>query len=147
MNPNPAQKAPATPERHKGNASISRWTSSGDPHTGITITLNDETSGTQCVEIHLTIEAFAIAITGGSHQKCEFEWRPGNVGKFAENKEEIVTVDWTEKSEAKIRKALAPFEKDGWSARRSDVTNHHMRTEAGKQRVTFFRFVEQKRTP
>lgn len=128
-------------EKQKGTFRISRWHSNGDQSTGITISLVDELSNSECVEIHCTVEALGMALTC-SQQECEFEWRPQVVGKRAENKTEIVPISFTEKNEKKIAKALAPFEVDGWHARRSDLGNHHCRIPDGKhQRVVFFRHV------
>lgn len=125
----------------KGKVRISRWTGGGNPHTGITISLVDEISRSQCVEIHLTIEALGMCLTQ-SEQECEFEWRPDVVGMTVENKTEVVLYDCTNKDQKVLDKALAPFEVDGWKARRSDMSNHHRRTPSGEQRVVFLRHVK-----
>lgn len=131
------------PETLKGKVRISRWHGADKTghHTGIIISLTDELSRSQCVEIHLSVEALGECLTQ-SEQPCEFEWRPDVVGKVAENKEEIVPFNFTEKSKEKMDKAVAPFEVDGWFARRDDMVNHHRRVGNDQQRVTFFRHVE-----
>lgn len=128
-------------KRFKGTVSISRWTGSGD--TGITISLVDDSSGCECAEIHLTVEALGMAITCGSHQDCEFEWRPTNVGKKAEYKTEIIPFKFSDKNEGNIAAALKPFEVDGWKGNPRDLTNHHNSSGENKQSVGFTRYVEQ----
>lgn len=125
----------------KGKISLSRYTSNVRPD-GVTISLIDESSGVQCVEIEISIETLGYIITGLSHQECTFEWRPDFVGMIRENKTEIIPFTATnyKTRDQESAAALAPYEVDGWKGSITDMTNGHCRTPSG-QRVGFRRFV------
>ena len=111
----------------------------------INIDINDEISGCRLVNIRMSLEDFADALTGRGWVPVEMEVNlDGPIGMKAENKTEIVPFNCFSKdseSEKAISKALKPFEVDGWRARREDMTNGHWRTDQG-QRVVFFRHVD-----
>lgn len=128
----------------KGKLDIHKYTSSCG-EGGVKIILIDESSRTQCVEIDISLEAFAQALFGLSHQECMFELWTEVVGKKHENKTEIVPFkcDSYDKKvrEKAAKEALKQFEVDGWMAREDDMHNGNKRTENG-QRVAFHRYVE-----
>ncbi len=109
--------------------------------------VTDEISGVRFFDCHMSADQFADFM---SNREAQVEGEVSAlhvVGMKAENKTEIVPFDWSGKGanqSPKIRKALKPFEVDGWKARVSDLTNHHCRVSAGKQRVVFFRHVDPK---
>lgn len=121
-----------------GNLSI------GHPQPGDTfrIMLEDESSGTLCVEIEILPEHLALAMVGHSLQPCKFLIRPEMVGKVREHKAEVVRVYRTG------RNNLWKFEVDGWSGRESDMQNHHCVVDSDYEkgwtdyRVVFTRHVD-----
>ncbi len=129
----------------RGSLSIGR--TSGRDDNPIRIELIDEDAACTVVQIRMSLLEFAECITGKGHCDCVFEFNDsGVVGKQAQSKSELVPIpsyprdkgDWE-------KKALAPFEVDGWKARESDISNHHCwsREKSGQeyQRVVFFRHV------
>lgn len=126
----------------KGKVSITRWHGNKEPYTGITITLIDELSGCQCVEIEISPEQLGLAVTG-SQQDCEFQWRPQNVGMKSEHKTETVPFDGTREDRKAQEKAVAPFEVDGWKCSDfSSLYNHHRNVGGKNYRVGFTRYVQ-----
>lgn len=127
----------------QGKITISRYTV-GPNRSGITIRLEDETSGVECVEIELTVDALGLAITGASCQPCEFELRPAFVGKIREYKTEVIPFDLKNynKQKAEAKAALKPYEIDGWTGNSNDLLNHHRRIGADSFRVAFHRYVD-----
>lgn len=126
----------------KGHVSITRYTG-GPKGSGITISLTDDLSGCECVEIKLPAQQFGDAVTGHSLTECEFEFRPLHVGMRAENKTEIVPFKPKySRNEGEAKKALKPFEVDGWIGRLSDLRNHHCNVQGqDAYRVVFYRWV------
>lgn len=129
-------------KKHKGNISISRWSSNREPYSGISITIEDESSGTTVLDLDMTPEAFGNAVTGLSSQPCEFDFHGENIGKIREQKTEYVR--WYDPGKTNSKQdALAPFEIDGWKGRESDLGNHHRRDPISqKYSVNFTRFVD-----
>ena len=126
-----------------GSVIISRCSGSAVDDTPIHITVDDEISRCRVLEIYMSLEEFAKAITG-SYGDAKIEHFPKSpIGMKAENKTEIVPFDSYQDKEKDINAALKPFEVDGWKARRSDMTNGHCRVKNG-QRVVFFRHVDPK---
>ncbi len=130
----------------KGSLSIGRTGRSDDK--AIRIELNDADSHCTAVLVRMGLPEFAECITGMGHADCEFEFNDsGVIGMLAQSKTEMVPVPSSHPrgDEEWKRKALAPFEVDGWKARAGDITNQHCwsRDESGKefQRVVFFRHV------
>jgi hypothetical protein len=114
----------------------------------IWIYIQDYRASANIVEVKMTTEAFALAVTGLGSVEATAEFNDsGNVGMVAQNKTEMVPIP----SSGKTRggeweaKALAPFEVNGWRARSGDISNHHRwsRDKNGQewQSVVFFRHV------
>lgn len=129
---------------HQGSITISRVSSThGDPY--IQVSIQDETSRHQFIELTMSMEAFAMALTGMGAQPLMFDLRGVDyVGKRREFKNELVprppsTERACQNDVAVI--VLAPFEKDGWVGRADDLWNHH-KAVGDKQRVLFTRYVE-----
>ena len=133
----------SNPRKYGGSLIITRWHGSKPPFSGITIRLQDETSGTTCVEVEITAEALGNALVGSSLQPCKFEWYPWNVGKVREHKVETISFEAkthkTREEEAKA--ALVPYEVDGWKGSWRDLGNPHNGSKDG-YRVGFIRFVD-----
>ena len=115
----------------KGRLSISRITSN-EPRGGwIRITLEDGSSSVQFAEVDIDFKQFGQAISGMSGQLCDIELRQLDlVGKKMEHKFELVPVPITlDKKDKKLIKLIetifAPYEIDGWVARRDDIFNYH----------------------
>jgi hypothetical protein len=126
-----------------GKLSISRVTSNKEPNF-VEITVVDAEASVEAISVKVSIETFANALFGSGYQDCEFEFNDsGRVGTIHEHKEELVPIpDYGNRPEGWQKKALAPFEVDGWSARSGDITNGHLHvTQKGQnhQRVAFFR--------
>lgn len=130
-----------------GKISISR-----NNHGEIHIEIEDEKSGIDFVRVKLTADQLGRAVTGEGCVGCEFETHAlHRVGCTAEHKEEVVPYSgtWrcrTEQMQAEMRKALEPFEVDGWKVRSGDLGNSHRKTEGG-YRCVFFRHVKPDGTP
>lgn len=103
--------------------------------------LTDTQNHIEVLRLKMSLEDFARIITGQSDRPCTFAMRPDHLGKDVEQKHEIVPYDgsWMDSNEDK-RKALAPFEVDGWQGSLSDLGNGHRRTKKG-YRVSFTRYV------
>ena len=133
----------------EGAISIGR--TSGGPNedaTPVRIEITDELSRTRVIDIRMSLEAFADALMGHGFRPCSITFNDtGTVGMKGENKTELVPFDMyggSRSDEERIKKALAPFEVEGWRARSSDMTNGHCSTtKDGKrhQSVVFFRHV------
>lgn len=130
----------------KGKVSINR-TSSNYKDDYITIELTDDSSGCTVTNIEISMQEFALAVTGLSARPCEFEWYTNcPVGKRREIKTEIVEVPTYDTREV-ASKYLKPYEIDGWIGYVSDIGNMHRRVQSAKDgwsgfRVTFTRFVD-----
>jgi hypothetical protein len=98
----------------------------------IVLTVEDDLSSTQIVEVTLTMADFAAALTGQGHMPGTAEWRGLHLlGKTREHKVE----------EGVTRDNLHTFEVDGWEAREGDLGNYHRKARDGSYRVTFVRHV------
>ena len=139
--------------KHRGGLSIARFTDSRGP-SGVIIELDDEVSGTRVLSARISLAEFAEALTGRGNCSITFELWPQFVGWAREVKEEIVhTAEplysaGRTRIHAAQRKALAPFEVDGWLARDMDIGNQHRRERdldrdgLKAYRVIFIRFIE-----
>jgi hypothetical protein len=140
----------------KGNISLSRTSSNVEEmHNKVHITLEDELSSAQVVSIWMELKEFAMMITGLSSITCTFEFNDGGVvGMKREYKivEIEVPNDWYPRLNKdmalskpwEVSDLLAPYEVDGWKARREDMFNHHNRVYTKDRtwyRVAFVRFV------
>lgn len=112
----------------------------------ISIELEDDLSHTQVVEIELTKEAYADALFSRV-VPCQFRLRSKVVGMKAELKRENVKVPKftynKEKDLEKCKKAVAPYETDGWKADADDLLNSHRNVDGKSELrcVTFRRHV------
>lgn len=131
-------------ESLSGTVQISRASGGTIDHTPIHIEIQDEISHCRVLDIYMSFEEFAKALTS-SIGKADIRHFPDSpIGMRAESKTEIVPFEsGYPAAESDITKALKPFEVDGWKARRSDMTNHHHRVSGG-QKVVFFRHVNPK---
>lgn len=123
--------------KYQGSVTISRVSSSSRDY--VSITLKDDLSRCEVVEIKLSILEFGEALSGLALRPCEFEYSPETpVGKIRETKTELVTVP----SSDHARDAVAAFEIDGWIGYDADASNSRCRTADGRYRVSFHRFVD-----
>lgn len=65
------------------NITISRYRSNGEPSEGITITIGDERSRAQIVEVRMTVEEFGRAITGLGRAKGAHDATPDRLADLA----------------------------------------------------------------
>lgn len=128
----------------KGQITISRTTSSKTGNT-IRISIEDDSSSVTFLEVLMSLEDFALALTGQGYIDCNFELQGiQNVGKIRETKTELVSLANPFRATDEERlDALKPFEVDGWTARFQDIENHH-RYQKDAVSVTFSRFVDRK---
>lgn len=104
-----------------GRLSISRISSNAPERDNmISITVEDKASGIGFVNVLITPEQFAMALTGLSSCECELELRGlQHVGKKRETKQLILHVSFDrfarkEDREVKLREAAAQYEVEGW---------------------------------
>lgn len=134
-------------KRLKGKAtvSISRYTSN-QWDGGITISVTDEASRIQVVEVDVPFEEFALLVTGCSRMGLEVEY--GNlalVGKLCETKE--VTLTRSDGGRRIDEKEWKRHEVDGWRCELDDEEragniNHHRYSGNTGYRATFVRWVD-----
>lgn len=130
----------------KGSITIGRTTggSQKSQENPIYIEVRDETSRTRFLELRMTLEGLAEALTGMSCIPCEFELRASEVGKVLETKTELVPRHKEYKpSKEQVREHLKEWEVDGWVGYDDDLSNHHKR-HGDKQAVSFRRYVDVK---
>jgi hypothetical protein len=111
----------------KGSISIGRMLNSGVDRC-VVIELEDDSSGTRVVSIHLTPHDLAMALTGSGCNPCEFDWPTSpHVGKVHEHKQVAVWIPQVAKSVTReiIRIAVAKYEVDGWKGYDEDALNWH----------------------
>lgn len=137
------------PELLPGAITISRVSYGGDQP--IRITVEDERSRMQAIEVRMTLDAFAKALTGLSYVACAFTPASPLVGKWRQHKTALVRVPQMDPTDAQITVALVPFEVDGWQAYRNDLRNwhQHSRDDAGEEhyQVSFERWVDTPPSP
>jgi hypothetical protein len=127
-----------------GKISISRHS---DDYVYIEII--DKSTGEQLLEVKLTLVEYAWASTGLGHTPCEYEIRQeicAIAGHIREVKEEKLPRPEHGNmkncyAQVAASEILAPYEIDGWVARRSDLFNSHRWCDDDKVMVTFVRFV------
>ena len=113
------------------------------------IEFEDETSGTRFLRATMTVTEYA-KVMFNSEGKCNFELHVDNVGKVHQNKDVKVFVPNSDYYHSKddVKKAVAPYEIDGWEAYLDDGMNHHKmvkgtHTEKGDTYIIgFSRFVD-----
>lgn len=128
-----------------GLISIMRVQSSRDDDY-ISIEVEDDSSGVRFLEIKLSMHGFAKIITGLSSQNCEITtMRLNLLGSIAENKTEIIPrLKGDARDDKAVAKHLKIYEINGWTARRSDVSNPHRWVGKDEVTVVFFRNVDAK---
>jgi hypothetical protein len=111
----------------------------------------DDANGSRIVDVYMTPEQFGLMISGLSNQECKFALTNLNVvGKKREIKTELVPYSDYRNNEEEMRKALAPFEIDGWKAIKGQLGNHHYRLfvdDTQVYSVNFVRFIDIKEEP
>jgi hypothetical protein len=96
----------------------------------IRIAVTDDASKTRFVEIKMTLEDFAYAVTSMGRE-CTFELDADLVDKHREIKDESIMLDDNfgfltgDAKEKAIDALVAPYEVDGWKASRGDFSNHY----------------------
>lgn len=129
----------------KGKISIHRYQSNVPPYGGVHIEVSDRSSGMEFLKVDMTFEEFGNVMSGLGYVDCEFELRNTNlVGCKRESKEEKIQLrdkEFIIRDESRQNELLAPYEVDGWVARRSDLENHH-KIKNNIVTVVFTRFVE-----
>lgn len=100
---------------------ISRWRSFGGPiETGITLSIQDESSGITYLEIELTPEQLGLVLTGETYMPVKAKLRGLEfIGMAPERKTETITFDcdrYKKPDAEQIREKAKDFEVDGWKA-------------------------------
>jgi hypothetical protein len=110
----------------KGNITISRFSNyREEDDKSVSISIEDEASGTRFIEVRMTPRDFMLALTGQGYVDVDFELRADLVGKRREIKTENIPVSDYSVSDDEIEEVLAAYEVDGWRASRGDLKNHH----------------------
>jgi hypothetical protein len=126
--------------------------SQGPEYDRCIITIEDESSGVEVIEILGKLEDIGKAILTHREVNCEFEFESQNLdvcGKVREHKKVEVPLHDTasyrysnqEKWRKRCEKALKPFEIDGWKGRLADFDNGRNHTSTGCW-VSFTRYVD-----
>jgi len=108
----------------------------GESNPGMTISVSDDASLTEALEIQISHEDLMRALTGHGYIRCQATWRVSKLGLKREHKEEKGVTE----------ENLHTFEVDGWKGRKEDLKNFHRRTYDKKSgeytaRVGFERWV------
>lgn len=126
----------------RGNITITR-VRGGDDKTPVSITIIDETSASEAIEVRLTLNDFAEAMLGLGHVKCGVKWNDsGRIGKKREHKTVMLTRNKSYSSDQSTEDAIiAPHEIDGWICDRESYRNHHNWCGDDKVATRFLRWV------
>lgn len=120
-------------------ATIVQTAPSGADHD-VSIRCEDKVSGITFIEIQMTVEQFGKMLHAPTLADCTVILRgTDKLGWAHESKVEHVVAPYSVKNADKDE-ILAPFEVDGWRARRSDLGNGHRRRGNGFA-VVFTRLV------
>lgn len=134
----------------KGKISISRYMNSRNMPEPITITIDDESSGTMLLHVSMSLENFALIMTGMSFVDCNYELGAiKHAGKIREYKTEYVMLphDWYRLTKEELMGYAAEHEIDGWMLHNpGDLGNHHRLVKGtfGTYEVGYVRFVDPK---
>ena len=132
-----------------GKISISR--STGPDGHSFVVTIHDARSGVQFLEATVSLEDFAMALTGVAERSCDLNLRGLDVlGKLREIKHEVIEIPEKFRrprlsdDAAAVDEIVAPFEVDGWMCHsRNDLWNGHRRERGTERyRVGFVRYVD-----
>jgi len=108
----------------------------------ISISIVDESSHVQFVDVKMSLLDFANAITGLAFNSCDFELRhPELVGMKRESKSELLPRPKFGCSVVDLQRILDPFEVDGWFGSFYDMKNHHNWVGDNQVSVGFTRYV------
>lgn len=127
----------------RGKITISRYSNS-DETDPIHITIEEVDSSIQFVDVSMTLEDFAQALTGLGFVDCGLTFRAlDKIGKIREHKVEPIYIgDRYNFTEEESKELIKPFEVDGWIGRDEDLRNSHNQTKDRKHRnVVFVRWV------
>lgn len=127
----------------KGKITISRYLNS-DNESPIHINVQENDSLIEFVDISMTLEDFARALTGSGYIDCGLTFRGlDKIGKVREHKvEPIYTGEQYNFTKEQAKALIEPFEIDGWIGDEKDLQNFHNQTKDGKHRnVVFVRWV------
>lgn len=117
----------------QGKISISRWTSGGDQKHGISIDIEDSTTGCKIADLEMTVEEFAHCLFGSSYCNCEMEVYDAysKVGKFPIRK--TVWIEYTlygrdpKMLNMFAKESIKEHEIDGWQYNNHQLGNSHYR--------------------
>jgi len=128
---------------YKGEATIrfTRIHSNQEVPRPVSIEITDSVSGDVIAQLYLSDAEFGHALSSPSEISCEAKvYTEAHLGMTHETKK--LTVPWKpgRGTPEERRKAVEPFEIDGWLASLGDFENHH-NWGAGVCYVTFFRYV------
>jgi len=124
----------------KGKITISRRGSFDDDNMNISI--KDNLSGTGFLSVTVGLGDFTKALSGQAFIPCDFEVH--NFQKLGTKREhKTVSLDAPRGfiNQEQEDAAVAPYEVDGWEARRPDLHNSHNWTGEGQTSVCFERWV------
>ena len=115
-----------TDKQYAGYIDINRLrTGEGDT---MEFRVTDDESGCLVIDIQMSVEEFAYAITGMGNRDCAFRLLGiEQVGKRGENKAvKVLVLDGKrDTQDERIRTAVAEYEVDGWMGRDEDAKNWH----------------------
>jgi hypothetical protein len=133
---------------------ISMGANAGRGRDHAVLSIEDESSNVQVLELQLTAEQLGRLVVSHSEVECAVTWRTERLGMRHEHKTEEVPFparrSTTHRDQAgelrAAQKALEPFEVDGWEASHEDVLNSHNLIRSGRgagqvYRVAFHRWV------
>ena len=128
----------------KGSISISRVTSSEEPSNYMKITIRDEKSFTDFICVKMSMEDFALALTGFSNQPVEFELRNTDIVGLTHEychmnmriPRHLMIIQHTDRKtfDSKVREYLMKKREcyeGGWTPDVGDVGNSHKRVDSG----------------
>jgi hypothetical protein len=128
------------------------WT--GGRERGWNLSVTDERSRTQILDVDLTYEQFSMLLTGRYLDGIPAEWSAEKLGRRREGKSVLIPypkalphVSWDNERKPEHDEALAPYEVDGWVGCAADLTNFHRACENDDgvecRRVAFTRWIEE----
>lgn len=124
-----------------GAITISRVSCNNPEREYMRIHLQDVASRTTAIDIEMSMEDFALALTGMGKVDCEFEIDPlAPIGKFVEGSSKLLPKLPFDATEEDAKEALKPYEKDGWKGDAHSYINSHNFID-DKCSVTFRRYV------
>lgn len=131
----------------QGTVSIGRVSGNYSPSTPVVISLTDAASRAVVVEARMSLEAFALALTGMGHQPCFMEYEDSPIVGMKREYKAVAVALKDNYDRKEVREALSLHEVDGWLGRDEDCRNHHntVSVEQGRKVMTvgFVRHVPQ----